>query len=176
MRRLILTLLLGFVSCFSIAQERPILDWKFFKNDRPAEGKYQAFTWTILSYKYNFIKSNQEQMNIRFVVTSKADTAQSYFESARRLKNDTLLLKHEQGHADIVYIYAVKLKQIFEQTPFYKSNYKTEIDGIFKVVFAKMRAEQARYDLETDHSKNRSEQKKWNDYFEETIKGFSSSQ
>lgn len=82
-------------------------------------------------------------------------------------------MKHEQGHADIVYIYAVKLKQIFEQTSFYKSNYKTETDGIFKVVFAKKRAEQARYDLETNHSKNRVEQKKWNDYFEDTINSFS---
>lgn len=172
MKGLIFSLVLGLVSCFSFAQERPILDWNFFKNDRPTDGKYQAFTWTILSYKYNFVKSNQEQMNIRFVVSSKADTAQSYFESARRLKNDTLLLKHEQGHADIVYIYAVRLKEIFRQTPFYKRNYKTEIDGIFKVLFANMRAEQARYDLETNHSKNRVEQKKWNEYFEETIRDF----
>ena len=151
------------------AQKHEILDWDFFKNDRPINAEHQAFTWSKLSYRYKVLKFEGEIAKISFEVFSKVDTANSYFEKARRLQNDTLLLKHEQGHADIVFIYALKLKEAFNKIIFSKQNFKEEVTGIFNGIFLEMRLEQLKYDAESDHSKNKEGQRKWNGYFKEII-------
>ena len=157
---------------FMKAQQREVLDWEFFKNDRPANAKWQAFTWYNIFYRYRVLSFEGERAKLSFDVTSKMDTAKSYFETARRLKNDTSLLKHEQGHADIAFIYAVKLKDTYANTTFLKANYKEHVKEIFDRIFAQMMAEQEKYDTEVDHSKNKEQQRRWNSYFEKTIAQF----
>lgn len=146
---------------FVIAQQREVLDWNFFKNDRPANGEWQAFTWYNLNYRYRVLGFDGGGVKLTFDVISKMDTTKSYFERARREKNDVYLLKHEQGHADIAFIYAIQLSEIYRQTSFSRANYRTEVKQIFDRVFTDMRAEQARYDEEVDHGKNRKEQARW---------------
>lgn len=167
-RKLILALFL-ILPFISSSQEREILDWNFFKNDRPLNAEHQAYTWYNLSYRYKFLKFDGDKANLNFTVVSKMDTTKSYFETARRLRNDTLLLKHEQGHADIAYIYAIKLRDTFAQASFSRNNFKNEIQDIFNRIFSEMREEQSKYDNESNHSRNFKEQKRWNLYFEKAV-------
>ena len=165
----ILALSLVTLSFLLHAQKRAVLDWQFFKNDRPANGQWQAFTYYNLLYNYKLLGFEEGKAKLSFVITNQMDTSRSYFEASRRLKNDLYLLKHEQGHADIVYIYAIKLRDEYAQTTFSKANYRSEIIKIFKIIFAAMRAEQARYDDEVAHGKNVEEQQRWNKYFQQTV-------
>lgn len=165
---LLLYLLVAF-PCLTIAQERAILDWSFFKNDRPANTEHQAFTWSILGYRYKVLKVDGDQVKMEFTVTNKPDTGKSYFDSKLVKSNNVRLLKHEQGHADICFIYAMKLKNLFETTNFSKKNYQADIKDIWKKIYAEMTAEQLRYDTETNHSKDFENQKKWDLYFEKAV-------
>jgi hypothetical protein len=150
---------------FVHSQKRAVLDWAFFKNDKPANAEHQAFTCCNLAYRYNTIKSIGEKMEIQFTVTFKMDTSKSYFETNKRILNDVRLLNHEQGHADIGFIYAIKLKDTFEKTSFLRKDYQAEIKNIWTRIFAEMTAAQLKYDAGTNHSKNLEEQKKWDQYF-----------
>lgn len=156
--------------CFSQAQQREVLDWNFFKYDRPEGARYQAFTWGNLSYRFKTISVPGENIKIEFTVVSKMDTAKSYFD--RKQFNNVRLLKHEQGHADIIFIYAIKLKEAFAKTSFSNSDYRREIKEIWNRLYAEMNNVQLKYDDETDHSKNLDGQKKWDAYFSETIASF----
>lgn len=153
----------------AISQERAILDWNFFKNDRPANTEHQAYTWCILSYKYKPVKIDDDIMKIEFTVTNKMDTSKSYFDSKLVKSNDLRLLRHEQGHADICFIYAMKLKNMLDTTTFKKNNYQTEIRSIWTKVYAELNAQQSRYDAETNHSKDLENQKRWDLYFENAV-------
>lgn len=171
-RKAILLLSLFIVSPFLVlSQERAILDWTFFKNDRPPNAEHQAFSWCNLAYRYKPIKVDGEKIEIQFTVTFKMDTTKSYFEANRRKSNDLRLLNHEQGHADIGFLYAIKLKEAFSKTSFLRKDYQEEIKKIWTIIFAEMNAEQLKYDAETNHSKNFEEQKKWDLYLINSVKG-----
>lgn len=66
--------------------KRVVLDWKFFKNDRPHTSRYMAYTWYHLTYKYTVVPTDttNEKINLRFEVTLAMDTAKSYFQFSRR--------------------------------------------------------------------------------------------
>lgn len=168
-KRIILLFWINLIPFIAISQERAILDWNFFKNDRPANAKYQAFTWSNVAYRYKPIKVNGDKMEIQFTVTFKMDTAKSYCEVSQIKNNNLKLLKHEQGHADIGFIYAMKLKNIFAATSFYRANYRTEINNIWTKLFSEMTEEQSRYDIETKHLHNIEAQKQWDLYFEKAV-------
>jgi hypothetical protein len=168
-RKLTLLILLIIAPFFVFSQERPVLDWAFFKNDRPPNAEHQAYTWSNLMYSYRPTKMEGEKIEFQFDVSLKMDTAKSYFDINRRMMRDTKLLKHEQGHADIAFIYYIKLKQAFAKSTYSKTNYKAEIRSIFDNIFAQMRAEQTKYDDETNHSKEAEAQRKWDLYLENAV-------
>ena len=168
-KNLLLFVLLILSPFFVQAQKRAVLDWAFFKNDRPTNAEHQAFTWSNLSYRYIPVKANGEKMEIQFTVNFKMDTVKSYFEANKRISNDLRLLNHEQGHADIGFIYAMKLKDTFEKTAFLRKDYQAEIQNIWTRIFSEMTAAQLNYDAGTNHSKNLEEQKKWDQYFAKII-------
>lgn len=170
MKTKILFIALIFSSFVAKAQQREILDWNFFRNDRPAGAQYQAFTWGNLSYRYRFTLTGGEKIQLTFVVESKMDTAKSYFD--KKQLNNTRLLEHEQGHADINFIHAMKLKEAFASTSFSAKNYQTEIKDIWNRIYAEMNNMHLKYDEETNHYKEVKAQKKWDQYFSDTIASF----
>jgi hypothetical protein len=156
----------------SFAQKKPlakrvILDWKFFKNDRPHTSRYTAYTSYRLTYKYSILPtdSTDEKMSLRFEVSLLLDTAKSYFQFSRRADGQKIL-KHEQGHADIGVLHAEKLKQAFAEKTFFKRNYRETISMVFYEVWAAMQTENKRYDEETEGSNNSQAQRMWDLYFD----------
>lgn len=168
-KKLCLLVFFALIPFVGFSQERPVLDWAFFKNDRPNNGAHEAFTWCNIAYRYKPVKVVGENIEIEFTVTLTMDTARSYFDDRKKRLNDIRLLKHEQGHADIAFIYTKKLKDTFLKTTFLKQTYVKEIKNIWETIFAEMNAEQIKYDLETDHSKSLGAQKIWDVYFDKAL-------
>jgi predicted secreted Zn-dependent protease len=71
-------------------------------------------------------------------------------------------LNHEKRHFDICEIYARKFRQAVSHTQFPQRTFDKEIENIFKQLTTEYRAEQNRYDYETQHSINKEQQAKWN--------------
>lgn len=147
--------------------KRVVLDWKFFKNDRPHTSRYTAYTWYRLTYKYTTFPTDtaDEKIALRFEVSLLMDTAKSYFQFNRR-SNGQKILKHEQGHADIGVLFAERLKKAFAEQEFLRRNYRETITMIFHEVWAAMQNENNRYDNETDHGNNSHAQRMWDLYFD----------
>lgn len=83
--------------------------------------------------------------------------------------NDSLLLKHEQQHFDIGEIYA---RRIFQKLSgfYFTANYKQEFVELMNKNDLELRQEQMRYDAETDHGRNRLQQKIWSQKIETELK------
>lgn len=71
-------------------------------------------------------------------------------------------LKHEQLHFDITELYARKLRDKLKNTSF-KCHEKEKFDTFVKNHLVYWQAEQIQYDIDTQHSNNKTEQKKWED-------------
>ena len=168
MKRLLILLFILFPFTM-LAQERPVLDWNFFRNDRPANAPHQALTWYNLSYRYKPLRFEGDQVYLQFEVSLKMDSVRSYFDVNRKRLPDYELLKHEQGHADIGFLYALKLKEAFEKATFSRKDYQQAVRKIFDEVYGQMNAENIRYDSETDHSKNKNGQRNWDQYLKDEI-------
>jgi hypothetical protein len=147
--------------------KRVVVDWKFFKNDRPHTSRYTAYIQYRLTYKYIILPtdSTEEKMNLRFEVSLVMDTAKSYFQFSRRADGQKLL-KHEQGHADIGVLYKEKLKQAFAEKVFLKKNYRETITMVYYDVWAAMQNENNKYDEETERGNNSRAQRMWDLYFD----------
>ena len=70
-------------------------------------------------------------------------------------------LNHERRHLEITEIYARKLRQAVSKTRFSSKNFMKELDRLFKDFVTQHRAEQVRYDHETNHSTVSEQQRLW---------------
>lgn len=150
------------------SQDRIIVGWDLFKNDKPTNAERQAVLNCGIVYGYRVRPDKGNLMQVQFDVKVGIDTVKSYFNFDLKNK-DYKLLNHEQGHADIVLVYALKLKAIFNQTKFYKTNYNTIIKQIYAKFSAQMHEKQLEYDLETNHGMIDSVQTKWDLYFKKEL-------
>ena len=86
------------------------------------------------------------------------------------ISEDSLGLIHEQRHFDIVEIYARKFNNEYSDE---KIRAKVNQDALQFKRFHEMEKEineiQARYDKETNHSQNRLEQVRWNEWIKKQL-------
>ncbi|MBK7734978.1 MAG: hypothetical protein IPI36_06940 [Chitinophagaceae bacterium] len=81
------------------------------------------------------------------------------------------LLVHEQGHFNIGILCIREIMVKFKQTKFTTSNFSQLLSNLFKSTTNKYSELTLNYDKETDHSKNKVQQEKWNKFFTEELKG-----
>jgi hypothetical protein len=82
-------------------------------------------------------------------------------------------LEHERRHFELTEIYARKLRKLVGSTKYDADRFKAELNRHFSDLVAQHRAEQVRYDHETNHSINEKEQKKWNAKIDEQLEALS---
>jgi len=140
------------------------LTWGAFKNNKPKNSKFDAKTWYHINYTFKVKAFDHDNVKIDFNVTLVLDTLESYFDVSKMYIN-LKLLNHEQGHADIGFIYAKKLQDTFQKNVFFKKDYVTSIKKIFDSIYNQMIIEHQKYDEESEHSLNDNGQKRWDDYF-----------
>lgn len=94
------------------------------------------------------------------------DKDQSYVYNGERNKTD-YILNHEQKHFDITYLFCLRFIKILK-----KQNKLTEqlVDKIYSEILIEKDNFQLKYDLETNHSANKVNQKIWDDHIFQQIK------
>ena len=86
-----------------------------------------------------------------------------------KIKLPAVALDHEKRHFDITEIDARKIRQVVSTTKFSSVGFNEELDDLFKEMATQHRAEQARYDRETNHSIKPEEQNQWNDWIDSQL-------
>ena len=82
----------------------------------------------------------------------------------KKEKRSDTLLQHEEGHFTLGKLLVLELNARMRSAIFLKRDYQLKINSIVKEVSDKYRALSILYDKETNHSKNRPEQWKWNTF------------
>jgi hypothetical protein len=127
-----------------------------------------AVTVSALSYTTSVI--NGKTATIRITAEFRPHESWTRYP---KIKLPAVALDHEKRHFDITEIYARKIRQMVSTTKFSSIGFNEELDALFKEMAAQHRAEQARYDLETNHSIKPEEQKQWNVWIDSQLKALS---
>jgi hypothetical protein len=132
------------------------LTWDDFVGKVNDSSQYDAECFAEIRYEYRFFTANR----FEFEVYASFNKGSSW----RRKEMETeALLKHEQMHFDIAELFAIKLKNDFENYS-YTANYNEQILFLFEKRKQEYQAMQRLYDEETNHSLNKDRQKEWEDF------------
>jgi hypothetical protein len=143
------------------------LTWSDFTGKVDRSSSFNAYT----SYKFN-----TKIGNIKFVgdsaiingfeVILELDQKNSW---AKKDKVTDELLVHEQGHFNFGILCVKEIMTKYNQAKFTKANYNSILQGIINDASKKYNEMGLRYDEETDHSKQKEQQAKWNAFFSENL-------
>lgn len=87
-------------------------------------------------------------------------------------EDDEGLLRHEQGHYNIGFLYAKEFVNRIKKLNLNIDTYQEEIKKVYDSVINEYRETDNRYENETDHSKNRNIQERWDKVIEEWVKKY----
>ncbi len=150
-------------------QEGHKLKWEDFKGKAIKSSNFVASTNTGISFQYSYaIKNNK--LNVDYTVSCFFKPEGSWYKAER--VNDHIL-KHEQAHFDISELHARMLRKKLSERKFTK-NIKSEIEAIYKLVEAKRRAMQNKFDAESDHSRNVKNEATWQKYIAQQLAEYES--
>lgn len=141
------------------AQGNRDLKWSDFTGPVDKSSPHSAHIHWNINYWYNSVRFQNDAAHLQGMsFRLDLDPDKSW---VRHEHESALLLKHEQGHFDIARLCLRELKQTFDTAAFYKADFKTKVPAVFNDVLAKYNALSAKYDAETNHSKNHEVQKQW---------------
>jgi len=141
------------------------LTWSDFKGEIPLRAVAAATTASGISYKYSANLLHHE-------VKIDAEVIASFYPNESWYKPEectNLILAHEQLHFDITELFARKMRNRLKETSF-SDNVKAEVQTIYKEILQELEDLQDRYDWETDFSRNREGQLRWNAQIAEALK------
>jgi Bacterial protein of unknown function (DUF922) len=143
-------------------KNRP-LTWDDFTGKPDKGSPHDANTYWKLNYSYQGVTFKGDTAKLTgFQVKLELDKTLSWIKDGKETAN---LLKHEQGHFNIGLLCQKKIIKLFNNTVFFRSDFQNKVQTIFKTAFDEYTMIGRKYDEETDHSKNRESQEKWNDFF-----------
>lgn len=132
------------------------LKWKDYQGTVEEDANITALT--SIGFRMGY-KGTARQDSLIVVVEAFFDKQNSW------VKKDTTAyaLKHEQLHFDITELYARKLKQSIQSASLTYKNYQSVLRDLERKAHNDMNTADSIYEVATDYSKNKVEQKKWND-------------
>ncbi len=164
-------ILFSIISIASRGQEEVInwhpdvlLDWADFKGKPDDNSIIAATTASGISYEFNAFERDG-YYEVEYEVETSFYPMQSWYRP--HMSND-LVLSHEQLHFDISELFARKMRKKIDNTRFTK-NVKQEIRVIYKDIIKELADFQEKYDRETDFSRNREAQLRWNREIKEAL-------
>lgn len=83
------------------------------------------------------------------------------------------ILNHEQRHFDIAEIHARKLKKALTEYRYNEKTVEDVVTGIHETIMKEHHVMQAKFDLESDHSRKRPEQIRWDRRIDSLLKAYS---
>ncbi len=138
-------------------------DYEVAVSDFQAKAK-KGYAGMAVTFIYLYTK--EENGEVKFVIEAVFSKSKSSLAT-----NSEYELKHERGHFNICEIYARKLRQRILKKDFLKvKNIKKEISEMYNKIMDELKAEQDKYDKQTEHSMNMAQQKKWEDKIQADLK------
>lgn len=143
------------------------LSWSDFQGKAQPNANFVASTNSGISFHYSFsFKGND--INVEYSVESFFYPEESWFHPE---KVSEYILKHEQTHFDISELYARILRKKLSERNFSKK-VKTEIEAIYRKTEQERRSTQAKFDDETDHSRNVQMEKQWENHIAQQLTAY----
>jgi len=139
------------------------LTWDDFKG-QPQSGSYVATTNSGISFSYAIQKKNN-QYSVTYTIESFFYPYGSWYQKD---KVTPQVLKHEQTHFDITELHARKFRKRMEAIST-ERNPKREIQNLFNTIEKERKEMQEKFDLETNHSINKEEEKAWENYVQKQL-------
>ncbi|GAA3509488.1 hypothetical protein GCM10022393_22490 [Aquimarina addita] len=145
----------GYVERFSYA-EKSTLEWSDFRGEPNLKSDFDASVNTGITYQWS-ISKDYGKIELKYDVDSFCYPSLSWVKKGQSTK---YLLVHEQLHFDISELHArIMRKKLQEYRP--SNNVRKDLNTMYKRV-ERMRVNmQEQYDKETEHSKNKESQMKW---------------
>jgi hypothetical protein len=142
---------------------RPLI-WSDFAGKQDKESTKDAYTYWNITYGHQGAVFKGDTVVFKELkVKLELNSRESW---RKKEKESPELLKHEQGHFDIGRLFATELQQAFATEVFLRKDSQPRLQKIFSEALKKYTDLGLKYDKETDHSKNKPEQQKWNLLFE----------
>ncbi len=140
------------------------LKWSDFRGKVPPDAVPAATTASGISYKYSANLIHHE-VELDFEVNAYFYPEESWYKPE---VCDEFILAHEQLHFDISELFARRMRQRLNQTTF-SENVKQEVRDIYREILKDLEDLQDRYDWETNFSRNREAQLRWNRQIAEAL-------
>ena len=141
------------------------LTWADFKGKVPPAAESAATTASGISYSYSANLLHHE-VKLDFEVNAYFYPNESWYRP--ELCNENTLA-HEQLHFDITELFARKMREKLHRTSF-SDDVKTEVGKIYRDILAELQKYQEQYDWQTNFSRNREMQSKWNQKIGQALK------
>ena len=138
--------------------EQPKLTWESFKGQIPVETPYAASVNTGVGLKWSY-STGEGKIDLQYNVEA---YAQPNFSWVIEKEKDAELLKHEQLHFDITEVHARMLRKRISEYQFGR-NIRKPMQRMLGEIKYEREKMQNDYDKETEHSKNKEQQKIWED-------------
>jgi hypothetical protein len=133
------------------------LTWKDFKGHADKSSPFDALTHGATMFKI----ANVSGKEYKFIITVDFDPKTSWVKANSETDK---LLAHEQCHFDLFEVYSrIFVKRLVEGKVLEGKNCIDKSSKIYKDTFGELSKLQAKYDDETNHSKNEEKQKEWSD-------------
>lgn len=149
-------------------ENRP-LTWDDFRGSVPKNVNFVASTNTGVAFGYSYTNTNGK-IEVNYTVESFINPKKSWYQTD--LVND-YILEHEQTHFDISELHARLLLKKLSEKKFTK-RIKIEIEQIYHQNESQRRVMQAKYDAETNHSRNEAKEIFWRKYIANQLKKYES--
>ncbi len=144
-----------------------LLTWNDFKGEPDKGSPYFANTaWTTL-YLDQVKFTDTVALLTSFQFTLMLDPKSTWLKPG---KGSDALLKHEQGHFDIGYLFMQEVIKNIKTVSFSRQNFQKELEAFITKIHQKYTDLNKQYDDETAHSANKEAQEKWNNYFDKERK------
>ncbi len=139
------------------------LSWVDFSGKVDKSSTYNAYTSYSFKTKFGGVNFIGDSAIINgFEVILEFDHKKSWAK-ANKLTDE--LLVHEQGHFDIGILCVREIAKNFKVSKFTKANLNSLLQSITTEASKKYREMGLTYDAETNHSINKEQQLKWNNFF-----------
>jgi Bacterial protein of unknown function (DUF922) len=143
------------------------LTWNDFTGKPEKESPHDANTYWNIDYSFkgvNFIGDTAvfSGLNIKLELNAKLSWV-------KKEKETDALLKHEQGHFDIGRLCVRALQQAYTTNVFLRKDLQAKLNSTFSEIMKTYHEMGIQYDKETDHSKNKEAQKRWEDLLAEKL-------
>lgn len=137
------------------------LTWQDFQSEVDEQEPLHAMSSTNIAIKAR-CTGNLMQFEVKCVFVTK--------DSWSKNKLSERLLAHEQKHFDLTEVHARLIRRRLSETTNICSSGKINLSKVVEIYFDDWKAEQERYDQETNHGLNEEQQELWAGHIENRLK------